>query len=64
VGDDLIRVFAIVVLVVMVAAAYYRYRDQFYALESAMDSNKGRTFWNILALTFAIVIAIGDLIAD
>jgi hypothetical protein len=43
---------------VLVAIAYYRYRDHFYALESATDSNKGRAFWTILALAFAIVIAI------
>jgi uncharacterized membrane protein YidH (DUF202 family) len=54
-------VFAIVVLVVVVAAAYYHYRDHFYALESATDSKKGRTFWTILALVYAIVIVIGYL---
>jgi hypothetical protein len=46
------------VFIVVVAIAYYRYRDHFYALESATDSNKGRTFWTILALVFAVVIAI------
>lgn len=58
VGGSLKEVFAVVVLVVMVAIAYYRYRDHFYALESATDSTKGRTFWTILALVFAVVIAI------
>jgi hypothetical protein len=58
VGGNLKEVFAIVVLVVVVAIEYYRHRDHFYALESATDSNKGRTFWTILALVFAIVIAI------
>ena len=38
---------------------YYRYRDHFYALEAATDSNKGRAFWTILALVFAAVIAVG-----
>jgi hypothetical protein len=47
-----------ILFIVVVAIAYYRYRDHFYALESATDSNKGRTFWTILALAFAIVIAI------
>ncbi len=51
-------VFATLVFIVAVAIAYYRYRDHFYALESATDSNKGRTFWTILALVFAIVMAI------
>jgi hypothetical protein len=44
--------------IVAVAVAYYRYRDHFYALESATDSNRGRTFWTILALIFAIVIGV------
>ena len=47
-----------VLFIVVVAIAYYRYRDHFYALESATDSNKGRAFWTILALAFAVVIAI------
>ena len=47
-----------VFFIVVVAIAYYRYRDHFYALESATDSNKGRAFWTILALAFAVVIAI------
>lgn len=53
------EIFTVVVFVLVVAIAYYRYRDHFYALESATDSHKGRTFWTILALVFAIVIAIG-----
>ncbi len=63
-GDDLVGVFTTVVFIVVVAAAYYHYRDHFYALESAADSNKGRIFWSILALVFAIVIAIGYAIFD
>jgi len=59
-----VGVFTIGVFVVVVAIAYYRYRDHFYALESATDSNKGRTFWTILALVFAVVIAIGYAIFD
>lgn len=55
-------VFTGVVFIVVVAIAYYRYRDHFYALESATDSDKGRTFWTILALVFAVVIAICYLI--
>ena len=47
-----------VFFVVAVAIAFFRYREHFYALESATDSNKGRTFWTILALVFAIVIAV------
>jgi hypothetical protein len=47
-----------VLFLAVVAIAYYRYRDHFYALESATDSNKGRAFWTFLALAFAIVIAI------
>jgi hypothetical protein len=40
----------------VVVVAYYRYRDHFYALESATDSNKGHAFWTILAVLFALVI--------
>ncbi len=47
-----------VLFVVVVAVAYYRYRDHFYALESATDSNRGRTFWTALAVIFAVVIGI------
>jgi uncharacterized membrane-anchored protein len=45
-----------VLFIVVVAIAYYRYRDHFYALESATDSERGHTFWTILAVIFAIVI--------
>jgi uncharacterized membrane protein YidH (DUF202 family) len=41
-----------------VVVAFYRYREHFYALESATDSNKGHAFWTILALVFAVVITI------
>ena len=51
-------VFTSVVFIVAVAIAYYWYREHFYALESATDSNKGHTFWTILALLFAVVIAV------
>jgi hypothetical protein len=47
-----------VFFVVAVAIAFFRYREHFYAIESATDSNRGRTFWTILALVFAIVIAV------
>jgi uncharacterized membrane protein YidH (DUF202 family) len=52
------RVLTTVLFIAVVATAYYRYRDHFYALESATDSTNGRAFWTILALAFAIVIAI------
>jgi uncharacterized membrane-anchored protein len=51
-----VGVLTAVLFIVVVAVAFYRYRDHFYALESATDSNRGRTFWTILALIFAIVI--------
>jgi hypothetical protein len=51
-----VGVLTAVLFIVVVAVAYYRYRDHFYALESATDSNRGRAFWTILALIFAIVI--------
>jgi uncharacterized membrane protein YidH (DUF202 family) len=41
-----------------VVIAFYRYREHFYALESATDSNKGHAFWTILALAFAVVIVV------
>jgi hypothetical protein len=48
----------LVVAVVAVTVAFFRYRDHFYALESATDSNKGHAFWTALALVYAIVIAV------
>jgi hypothetical protein len=45
-------------LVVSVVVSYYRYRDHFYALESATDGNRGHAFWTILALAFAVVIGV------
>jgi hypothetical protein len=51
-----------VVFVGAVVVCFYRYREHFYALESATDSKKGRLFWTILALVFAILVAIGYLI--
>ncbi len=47
-----------VLFVVVAVIIYYRYRDHFYALESSTDSNKGHTFWTILALVFALVLAV------
>jgi uncharacterized membrane-anchored protein len=47
-----------VLFMVAVAIAFFRYREHFYALESATDSKKGHVFWTILALLFAIVIAV------
>jgi len=57
-GREYVGVLTAVLFMVAVAIAYYRYRDHFYALESATDSNRGHAFWTILALFFAIVIAI------
>ena len=51
-------VITLVLFVGVVVFAYYRYRDHFYALESATDSNKGRAFWTILALSFALLVGI------
>ncbi len=51
-------VLATVLFIAAVVFAFYRYREHFYALESATDSNKGHAFWTILAILFAIVIAI------
>jgi hypothetical protein len=53
-----VGVLTAVLFIAAVVISYYRYRDHFYALESATDSNKGRVFWTILALVFAIVIAV------
>jgi uncharacterized membrane-anchored protein len=47
-----------VLFIVAVTIAFFRYREHFYALESATDSNKSHAFWTILALVFAIVIAV------
>jgi uncharacterized membrane protein YidH (DUF202 family) len=48
----------VVLVVGAVVVTYYRYRDHFYDLESATDSNKGHAFWTILAMVFAVVITV------
>ena len=47
-----------VLFVGAVVFLYYRYREHFYALESATDSKMGHFFWAALAVVFAIVIAV------
>jgi uncharacterized membrane protein YidH (DUF202 family) len=47
-----------VLLVGVVVAAFFKYREHFYALESATDSNRGHAFWTILAVIFAILITV------
>jgi len=41
-----------------VVVLFYRYREHFYALESATDSEMGHFFWTALAVVFAIAIAV------
>ncbi len=41
-----------------VVVLFHRYREHFYALESATDSEMGHFFWTALAVIFAIVIAV------
>jgi len=53
-----VRILSAIIFIGVVVVMFYRYRDHFYALESATDSNKGRAFWTILALVFAVVIAV------
>jgi len=53
-----VGVLIVVLFVAAVTVAFFRYREHFYALESATDSTRGRTFWTILALVFAIVMAV------
>jgi hypothetical protein len=56
-GRHLVNLLFLVIPVVAVTAAFFRYREHFYALESATDSKRGHTFWTVLALLYAIVIA-------
>lgn len=37
---------------------FFRYREHFYALESATDSEMGHFFWTALAVVFAIALAV------
>lgn len=47
-----------VLFVGTVVVLFYRYREHFYALESATDSEMGHFFWTALAVVFAIMIAV------
>jgi hypothetical protein len=41
-GRGCVRFLGAILFIAGVAVAYYRYRDHFYALESATDSNDGQ----------------------
>jgi hypothetical protein len=41
-----------------VAALYFRFRDNFTDLAAATDSKQSSGFWAIMALIYAIVIAV------
>jgi hypothetical protein len=50
----------VVLLGISLAALYYRFREHFSDLATATDSKKSG-FWSIMALVYAVVIAVLDL---
>jgi hypothetical protein len=48
--------------VIVVAVLYHRFRGHFADLASATDSKRTNTFWTIVALIFAAIIAIAYVI--
>jgi len=55
--DILITVVPIALFVIGVAIMYYRFRDNFSDLAAATDSKQSNTFWTVIALIYAVVIA-------
>jgi hypothetical protein len=51
----------VVLLGIGLAALYYRFRESFSDLATATDSKKSDGFWSIMALVYAVVIAVLDL---
>lgn len=47
---------SLAVVGVLVAVAYYRFRDNFFDLASATDSKRRKSFWVVVALIYAIVL--------
>jgi hypothetical protein len=51
----------VVLLGIGLAALYYRFRENFSDLATATDSKRSDEFWSIMALVYAVVIAVLDL---
>lgn len=56
--DILIPLASFAILGIGVAVLYFRFRDNFTDLAAATDSKQSSGFWAIIALIFAIVIAV------
>ena len=55
--NTLIIAAPIALFVIGVAVTYYRFRDKFSDLAAASDSKQSNTFWTVIALIYAVVIA-------
>jgi hypothetical protein len=47
------------VFVIAVVVTYFRYRDHFSDLAAATESKRSSSFWTIVALGYAVVVALG-----
>jgi hypothetical protein len=56
--DILIPLASFALLAIAVAVLYFRFRDNFTDLAAATDSKQSGGFWSIVALIFAILIAV------
>ena len=54
----LIYVASIALFGIGVAVVHYRFRDNFSDIAAATDSKQGGGFWTIVALIYAVVIAV------
>jgi hypothetical protein len=56
--DILIPFASVAIFAVGLAALYFRFRDNFSDLAAATDSKRSIGFWALVALIYAIVIAV------
>jgi hypothetical protein len=56
--DILIPLASFAIFGIGVTVLYFRFRDNFSALAAASDSKQGSGFWAVIALIYAIMIAV------
>jgi hypothetical protein len=56
--DILLPLASVAIFAVGLAALYFRFRDNFSDLAAATDSKRSNGFWALVALIYAIVIAV------
>jgi formate hydrogenlyase subunit 3/multisubunit Na+/H+ antiporter MnhD subunit len=56
--DTLVSLAPLALFAIGVAIVYYRFRDNFSDLAAATDSKQSSGFWTVVALIYAVVIAV------